>query len=291
MNNRAYALLTGVFVLVLGGALVALAVWLGQAHSESNPYVVVTEGAVNGLQTQSTVLFRGIVAGKVDSIGFDPRDPRRILIHIRVDRGIPITHATYAELHLQGFTGLSRVALDNGEGDLGPLATSAAHPAEIPMRPSQFEQLENAGGVLASRLEQLSDSLNNLLDAGNRAHIARLLAQADAASGALVKLENDLDKTARQLPTLTAQSQRTLAQLQDTARHLSVLSGQIGALAVAGRNQTLPQLNVTLGQINRAAVEMQQLADSLRKNPQQLLYGPARLPPGPGEPGYQEPRP
>lgn len=291
MNNRAYALLTGVFVLVLGGALIALAVWLGHARGQSDPYVVVTQGAVNGLQSQSTVLFRGIAAGKVDSIGFDPSDPRRILIYIRVDHGIPITHATYAELRLQGFTGLSQITLDNGVGDLSPLATSTTHPAEIPMRPSQFEQLENAGSVLATRLEQLSDSLNGLLNTDNRAHLSRLLVQADAASDALVKLENDLDKTARQLPALTAQSQHTLAQLQNTAHHLSVLSGQIGSLATAGRNQTLPQLNVTLGQINRAAVEMQQLADSLRKNPQQLLYGPARLPPGPGEPGYKGPQP
>jgi phospholipid/cholesterol/gamma-HCH transport system substrate-binding protein len=291
VNNRAYALLTGLFVLVLGGALVALAVWLGHAHSESDPYVVVTEGAVNGLQTQSTVLFRGIVAGKVYSIGFDPHDPRRILIHIRVDRGIPVTHATYAELRLQGFTGLSHITLDNGAGDLSPLATSAAHPAEIPMRPSQFEQLESAGGILAARLERLSNSLNSLLDTGNRAHIARLLTQADAASAAMLKLENDLDVSVRLLPALTVQSQRTLMQLQDSARHLSALSSQIGALAAAGRNQTLPQLNITLAQINRAAVEMQQLADSLRRNPQQLLYGPARLPPGPGEPGYKEPQP
>jgi phospholipid/cholesterol/gamma-HCH transport system substrate-binding protein len=291
MNNRAYALLTGVFVLVLAGALIALAVWLGRARGQSDPYVVVTQGAVNGLQSQSKVLFRGIAAGKVGSIGFDPRNPRRILIRIRVDRGIPITHATYAELRLQGFTGLSQITLDNGAGDLSPLATNNAHPAEIPMRASQFEQLENAGGVLAARLEQLSDSLNDLLNADNRAHLSRLLAQTDAASAALVKLENDLDKTARQLPALTAQSRLTLAQLQDTARHVSVLSGRIGALATAGRNQTLPQLNVTLGEINRAAVEMQQLADSLRKNPQQLLYGPARLPPGPGEPGYKEPQP
>ena len=291
MNNRAYALLTGLFVLVLGGALVTLAVWLGHARGESDPYVVVTEGAVNGLQTHSKVLFRGIVVGKVDSIGFDPHDPRRILIHIRVERGIPITHATYAELRLQGFTGLSHITLDNGTGDLSLLATSAAHPARILMRPSQFEQLENAGGILAARLERLSNSLNSLLDAGNRAHIARLLAQADAASTAMLKLENDLDVSARLLPALTVQSQRTLVQLQDSARHLSDLSTQIGALAAAGRNQTLPQLNVTLGQINRAAVEMQQLAESLRRNPQQLLYGPARLPPGPGEPGYKAPHP
>lgn len=291
MNNRAYALLTGVFVLVLGGALVALAVWLGNAKSASDPYVVVTDGAVNGLQSQSAVMFRGIAAGKVNSIDFDPKDSRRILIHIHINRGIPVTHATYAELRLQGFTGLSQITLDNDTGDLSPLATSAAHPAEIPMHPSQFQQLETSGALLATRLEQLSASLNTLLNADNRAHFGKLLAQADAASAALTRLENDLDVTAKRLPALAAQSQRTLAQLQDTAKNLSIAAGEIGKLAAAGHNQTLPQLNTTLTQINRAALEMQQLADSLRKNPQQLLYGAPRLPPGPGEPGYKEPPP
>ncbi|MGH8278274.1 MAG: MlaD family protein [Gammaproteobacteria bacterium] len=294
MNNRAYALATGIFVLLLGTAVIVAAVWLGGTRRASEPYVVVTTGSVAGLVPHSTIFFRGITAGHVTSIRFDPADPRKILIGIDVDRGTPVTRDTYAVLGLQGLTGASQLDLETTGSSTELLPTSARAPAEIALRPSLLGKLSDAAPELMQQLQQIASALNALLDAGNRAHVAKLIAQADQASAGLVKLEADLDAEARRLPPLTAHLQTTLGQVDALAASLGRLSSETAELARTGRDaghtlnaQTLPRLDVALQQISAAAAELRRLSASLRANPQQLLSGRERPAPGPGEPGYK----
>jgi phospholipid/cholesterol/gamma-HCH transport system substrate-binding protein len=299
MNNRAYALMTGLFVLLLATVIILAGVWMSGSHAQTRPYIVVTSGNVAGLQPQSAVYFRGIAAGSVNKILIDPADARDILIYVDIDENIPITRATYATLKLQGITGLSQLALDNAPGPLAAqaLATNSRSPARIPMQPSLLDKLGSSGAQLAAQLDQLATSLNQLLNAGSRTHIQRLLAQADAASAMLLKLEKDLDVTARQLPALNLHTEKTLAEVERAADNVAALSHNLDKLTATGQaagdefnQRTLPRLNAAIIQIDQAAADMQQLADSLRHDPQQLLFGPSRPAPGPGEPGYKEPR-
>lgn len=298
MNNRAYALMTGVFVLLLAAAVVFVGVWMSGSHKQTRPYIVVTTGNVEGLQPQSTVNFRGIAAGTVAKIRIDPSDARNILIYLDINQDIPLTRATYATLKLQGITGLSQLTLDNSPGPLAtqPLVTNSQSPARIPMRPSLIDQLGSSGLQLASQLDQLTRALNALFDTDSRAHIKRLLAQADASTALLLKLERDLEATARLLPALNAHTEKTLAEVARAADNVSTLSHNLERLTDTGQavggelaDRTVPQLNAALAQINQAAADMRRLADSLRRDPQQLLLGPKRPAPGPGEPGYKEP--
>jgi phospholipid/cholesterol/gamma-HCH transport system substrate-binding protein len=292
MNNRAYALLTGLFVLSLTAATLVFGVWMSGSHKQTRPYVVVTTSNVIGLQPQSLVLFRGIAAGTVNKIRFDHTDSRNILIYLDIDKDVPVTRGTFATLRLQGITGLSQLELDDSPGLPAdqPLPTSTDDPGRIPMRPSLMDRLSDSGTALAAQLDQLAASLNDVLDTGNREHIKRLLAQADASSAMLLKLESDLDETARQLPALSQQSEAALAEIKSAAANVTSLSQNLNRLTGSGR-ATGPQLDAALAQINQAAADIHRLAKNLRTDPQQLLLGPARPAPGPGEPGYKEPKP
>ena len=291
MNNRAYALITGVFVLALGAAIIAAAIWLTGTRIATKPYIIATTGSVAGLAPHSTVFFRGLAAGRVDNVRFDPSDPRRILIRIEVDAGIPVTRDTYAVFRLQGLTGASLLDLETTGTSRELLATSAQSPAYIPLHASLLDELGNTAPQFMAQLQSLIASLNQLLNSDNRMHVARLLAQADAASAALVKLENDLDVGTRRLPALTGQMQATLAQLDRLTANLDQLSVTARAAGQQVNAETLPRLNATLSRISTAADEIRRLAASLRKNPQQLISGKPAPAPGPGEPGYKGPSP
>lgn len=291
MNNRAYALVTGIFVLALGAAIVAAAVWLTGTRVATKPYIIATTGSVTGLAPHSTVFFRGLAAGSVNSVRFDPSDPRRILIRIEVDAGIPVTRDAYAVFRLQGLTGASLLDLETSGTSRELLATSAQSPAYIPLHASLFDQLGDKAPQIMAQLQTLIVSLNQLLNADNRAHVTRLLTQADTASAALTRLANDLDAETRRLPALTGQMQATLAQLDRLAANLDQLSITAQAAGEQVNAETLPRLNATLSRIAAASDQIRRLAASLRKNPQQLLLGPQPQPPGPGEPGYKEPPP
>ncbi|HEY1991249.1 MAG TPA: MlaD family protein [Gammaproteobacteria bacterium] len=294
MNNRAFALATGVFLILLTGAIVAVAFWMGGSHKSTRPFLVVTTEDVAGLQPQSTISYRGIAAGTVQRIQLDPRDARNILIDVEVDTDIPVTRGTYAKLKLQGITGQSLLQLDDdaSQGN-APLPTSSDAPGHIPMRPSLLDSLGSSTAQLAMQLQKLAASLNELLDADNRGRVKHLLAQADAATGRLAQLEADLDVTARKLPELDRQSRSTLAALQQAANNINHLGDTLnreltnGGLQQGGEG-TLQQLDATLQRIDQAAGDIHHLAQNLTADPQGLLYGPSRPAPGPGEQGYQE---
>ncbi|HEX4301118.1 MAG TPA: MlaD family protein [Gammaproteobacteria bacterium] len=290
MNNRAYALLTGLFVVSLIAAVVVVGIWMSGSHAQTRPYIVVTTGNVIGLQPQSQILFRGIASGVVSKIALDPADSENILIYLEVDKAVPVTRDTYATLRLQGITGLSQLELDNSPGPTSkqPLPTSTDAPGRIPMRPSLLDRLTDSGATLMAQLDKAATGLSDLLSTDNRDHMARLLAQADASSAMLVKLENDLDETARRLPALSKQSEATLSEIQHAAANVSTLSQNLNRLAGSGQ-ATGAQLDAALAQITQTAADIHRLSENLRADPQQLLLGAARPAPGPGEPGYKGP--
>jgi phospholipid/cholesterol/gamma-HCH transport system substrate-binding protein len=298
MNDRAYALLTGIFVTLLIVVVVGAGMWMSGSHEKTRPYVVVTTGNVNGLQPQSTVLFRGIAAGTVERIVFDRSDAANIFVYIDVDEDATVTQATYATLRLQGLTGLSQLDLDNDRGPsaMKVLQTNAEAPARIPMRPSLIDALTDSSGELVQRLDRLTAGLADLVNPENRSHLHDLLAQADEAAARVVTLEKDLDETARRLPALGRQTDATLAEIQRAAVNLNTLSQDLDKVALSGQaaggdlvGKTLPRLDASLAEINSAAAEVNRLARDIRRDPQQLLLGPPSPPPGPGESGDKEP--
>ena len=76
MENRAFALLTGVFVLGVIAAMVVWSQWLGGDTTARVPYRVVSTHPVSGLNEQGTVRYRGISVGRVTRIQLDPKDKR-----------------------------------------------------------------------------------------------------------------------------------------------------------------------------------------------------------------------
>src|SRR5689334_8129805 len=109
MENRAYAFAAGLFTLLLGAALVGVALWFSGETYEKVYYVLESPSPVTGLFEQAGVRFRGVDVGKVTEIKFDPNNKRLILIEIGIEAGTPVTRGTYAEIRPQGVTGLSYV--------------------------------------------------------------------------------------------------------------------------------------------------------------------------------------
>ena len=115
MENRAHAIAAGLFLLVMGLALALVVAWFQGDRVQPIRHVVVSRTGVAGLNLKAPVKLRGVEVGKVEAIGFDPADPRQVLITIAVDPKAPITRGTVAKLALQGITGLSFVDLQDGD--------------------------------------------------------------------------------------------------------------------------------------------------------------------------------
>ena len=344
MVKDTYALLTGLFVLVLGAAMVTMGLFLGDYGRERDVFVLTTTGAVSGLNPESEVIYRGVKAGKVTRIGFDPDDPRTIRVHIELDQGLPITRGTFALLRVQPLTGLAQVELNDPGDQPEPLTTNPQHPAEIPIRPSLFDRISGSGGEILDEAARIAQRLNAVLDDENQGHLSHALAMLDQSLTELVALERRVDTelgrvpavdrhlrevraTSHQIGQLTgAETDRRLrdtleggaeatrsiratsariAQLADDAaklvaqgrqaattlntRQLPELQGLLTELRTAAHEE-LPELKALLRDLREAAANFRKLSARLERDPKALLATPKPAKPGPGEPGFQEPR-
>jgi phospholipid/cholesterol/gamma-HCH transport system substrate-binding protein len=304
MGKETHALMTGLFVVILGSALILIALWLGNYGNERIPYIVVTQGEVSGLNPDSTVVYRGVPAGKVASITFDPNNMRNIFVRIEVEKGLPITKGTYATLRIQGLTGLAQVELHDSGENPEPLLTKPDHPAWIPLRPSLFDKLTESGLDILPQLTQLAARMNDLVNDDNRMRVQRILEATDSASERLVSLEKRLDGAIAEWPAVSTKIGRAMADMAAMAQDVKQTSQQIRTLTVTTKAllastqstgdtlavKTLPQVNGLLDDMRKAFARLSELSSLLERDPQALLYGKPPPVPGPGEPGFQEPK-
>jgi phospholipid/cholesterol/gamma-HCH transport system substrate-binding protein len=301
MERSAYALATGLFVLVLGLALLAGARWLRGPEVQRDPYQVVTQSSVAGLSPYSKVYYRGVEVGQVTAIGFAGDGSRDILIDVALEPRLPVTVNTYAVLKSQGLTGLAFIELlDDGP----PGAPVLPAGGRIPMRPSLLESFQAVGQGIAEQIQQLAGNLNRLLtpEAADRvgrilANVERISAQVDEllaisrpAFDRLGPLLDQGDLTLAEAGATLGALRETLALLQARLREAEAVAAQArAAVGQAGErvnSRTLPELEAALAATRAAAERFERLAATLEHNPPALLLGPPQPPPGPGEAGY-----
>ena len=147
MEPKVNYTLVGLFVALLGTALLAGVVWLSRTDYRGvydRYYTYMTE-SVSGLSADSAVKYRGVDVGRVKEITLNPENPEEVRIALDLVRGTPVKVDTVAVLETQGLTGISTVNLTGGSRDAPPLA---AKPGEkflvIQSRPSFFFRLDLA---------------------------------------------------------------------------------------------------------------------------------------------------
>ncbi|MGE0071936.1 MAG: MlaD family protein [Thiomonas sp.] len=320
MESKVNYTAVGAFVLLLLALLLALGWWLatGGKQAATRPYLIYATDNVNGLRTDSNVLYRGVAVGKVASIAIDPRNPALIRIKVDIDRNVPVRSDTVAQLSPLGVTGLSAVNLIGGASPT-PLATPPGEPDPvIPYRPSVFTQIEGGINDAAITLARISQRVDALLSPANLQAVAATLRNLQELSAALAAHRSDIEQavaSARQTSAnlaqmsaqgdvLMRQSQALVQRLDDVTARLGAVMPQIGAAAssvaragnattaftAAGaqamtrlQTRTLPEVDALARNLQQLSNQLGALTESLSANPSQLLYGPALPPPGPGE--------
>ena len=313
MESRAYALITGLFVLGIAGCIVLWAQWLAKVPLARTPYRVVSTVPVSGLNPEAQVRYRGMGVGRVTAIGLDQKDPRRILVSIEVDDNIPVTRGTYAQLGMEGITGIAYVHLLDTYKDMQPAAKAADGQTELPLKPSFFDAIsDDAEGAMRDARELMA-SVNGLLTPDNRKRIAATLASLERISANLevasarmpatiaraeAWLSEDnrrlaasslerINETVKALPDLTRETQQLVKDARELVGQVGKLSHEAGGATSTVRDDTLPRVNALAESVERGAQRVGRLALQLDRDPQSAVFGRKPGKPGPGEPGFQ----
>lgn len=302
-NNRAF--LSGLFVVLLLSATIGVTYWLGHLERERNVYIISTQASVSGLNPESTVYYRGIAVGKVLDIRFDPSNSGIILIKVEVDKNIVLTKGVFATLQLKGVTGLTQLELkDSGKIREKLISDNQDIANRIPLVPSVTDRLLDSGDELLKKADHLMIRLSSLLNEENEQNIVGILGNLKTLSDKLASLQKRVDNALIGIPALTADARKTLKNIDALAGDLQTLSKEAKVLSkkastaadtgnVAGNQftqTTLPKINRLLTELQTTTEQVKRLANNFENNPQSVLLGLEHEQPGPGEPGYEEPK-
>ena len=294
MENRAHALVAGLFTLLLAAALAATAVWFRKDDIRLTQYVVSTTSSVAGLKVEAPVQYRGVQVGRVESIQIEPGVSGRVNIRIGVQDETPITKSTYAQLGYQGVTGLAYVSLDDDGSSSELLRATTGEPPKIGMRRSIFD----SGLDLVAAVSELTGPENRRL-------VSRALAGIEQASRHTAALAERLQPGAQEFPALVRDTRSALAGAEKLMANLGSLSSkleersaafdrmaasleEVGVAARSFNDETLPRFNALVEQLNRDTRALDRVLNAVAENPQSFVFGAARGKPGPGEPGFKD---
>ena len=303
MENKAHALIAGVFVLLVTALLALLAIWLTRDSSQRDLYEISTSETISGLQPQAAVRFRGVPVGKVERIGFDAKAKGNVLIDISIDRGAPVTKSTFATVASQGVTGLGFIQLDDNGESAERLLPNDEAPPRIPLKPGGLDKLLKQSEAIFNQAEQATGRLNQLLSDENQKAVTTAVTQLAEAAGSINRVAKGLEPTVATLPALSRDSNATMKALKTAsdevgtaARRLNEKGGPLDKLGEGGTAlaagietfsaATLPKLGEVADETARTMRQLRRTVNAVDDNPQALIFGNGRPIPGPGEPGF-----
>jgi phospholipid/cholesterol/gamma-HCH transport system substrate-binding protein len=295
MENKAHALMAGIFTIALLAAAVLIAIWFNRDRVERVPYEIATKLSIPGLNPQAAVRYRGLDVGRVDEISFDPKVPGQILVHISVNPDTPITKSTYGTLGYQGVTGIAYVQLDDDGTNPVKVPSSRNQVARIEMRPSLLDNLQNKGLAILQQTEELTKRANALLAPENQKAMLAAFDNVSTAATEIAAIPRQLQPVLAKLPALTAEAQLSLASISKLSNRLQARDGpvdkfsgaaeQVGAMADKMELEVVPLVRdarTTMRLLDRTL-------DNLNERPQSILFGAGKVVPGPGEEGFATP--
>lgn len=312
MDNKINYTLVGLFVVILGGALVTTIVWLSTrgAHKSYGVYEVYVNESVAGLNPGAPVKYRGVDVGLVGSIALDKINPERVQVLLNIEEGTPIKTDTEAVLSRQGLTGIAYVDLTGGSA--GAPASIAVEGQRYPrIRAGQSLLLRIDTAVTATQAELFEvtreiktvlGNINGFLVEDNQQAIAEILKNIKNLSDSLVKqtelVERNLQymtpaikhlnsaskdlpalvrQANKQLPELTEVTQSSFTAIKDAALSINRTANHFDRLVVDAHAELSRMANDTLAQTSPLIMELQQLSASLRRLAQNLDQNPDQI--------------
>lgn len=289
----------GLFVLGAIAIGVGGAIWLGASRYFADEVTMVTyfSESVQGLDPGSDVKFRGVPAGRVETIEIAPDDQLiEVTMSIKNELADVIRgdDTLRAQLELAGITGLRYVEVDHESGDaLGksPLLNFQPPHETIPSTPSSFAAIEEAleeiyDNVMAVDFGGISSDIRTTLQAADQIlrddRLQRILTSlaelSESASRVTQNVERitegvDVESTLEELRRITSEARGFIAELRDEEIG-GRLRGTLDDFSGVARStqQLLFTLQGAIERLDRSLGNLETLTDDLSRQPSRLIF-------------------
>jgi len=260
MARKTSKFMIGLFVIIgVSIGLIAI-IWLGayKYFEKGGTYATYFDESVQGLQTDSTVKYRGVEVGRVEKIRVAP-DNALIEAVMKINLKGELRRDYVAQLKAAGITGIVFIELDRkgpGEQDLSPKLSFASEYPIIASKPSEIKQiLSGVQGVL--------ENLKKIDTKGISEGIVLTVANLNSV---ITKIDNALAE--KRLDEIIVEAKNTLVKVQNLATNIE---GEIHALNLAKTGAHLESATakidkiVNSGEIEAALKEVKETIGKLNQ--------------------------
>ncbi len=197
MYSRANYTVVGIFVVLFGVASVLFAFWLAKYGFEQKYryYKTYFTESVAGLSRDSVVYLHGVEVGRVKAIRIDPKRLDKVEVVLAIKEEIPVMSDMYATTTMLGVTGLLSIELEGGTDGKSLRPEKEDDMPVIPSRSSWRYTVKQHIDTLSKRLQNLTESLDEVLSEKNRRHFANILEKADTLASDTASLLTEANRT------------------------------------------------------------------------------------------------
>jgi phospholipid/cholesterol/gamma-HCH transport system substrate-binding protein len=289
MARQSTNLVIGLFV-ILGVCLGVVAIiWVGATSyfQKGETYISYFDESVQGLQVDSSVKFRGVDVGRVESIRVAP-DNHLIGVVMKINMRDELQKNAVSQLKAAGITGIMFVELDLKEPSEPDLSPKIEFPSEypiIPTRPSEIQRLVTGINEIVRKFNEIdTKGISTQLIATTKAmeeflkgkEMKSIVARVDAAAGNLDRLTARADKMLAEfkLEQFMAEGQETLkgARTAVTTINDQILGMKLPA-TIASARELLKELQTTENKLRQNSETLEMLLRRLYDRPSDILFG------------------
>ena len=302
----------GLFVLCAVAIGIAAAIWLGASRyfADEVPMVTYFSESVQGLDPGSDVKYRGVPAGRVESIKIAPDDELiEVLLSIKSDVAdlLRQDETLRARLDLAGITGLRYVEIDRHKGEAlrkspildfePPCEVLLSAPSSITAITAALSQIyEN---VMAVDFDGISQDIRATLGAADEllrdARVQRLLSSlaelSESASRVTANVERitesiDVAPTLNELRSIAIETRGFLGEIrnQQIGTQMKTTLSDFGGVARSAQS-FLYGLQETVDRLDRSLNNLETLTDDVSRQPSRLLFSKPPKPQAPSAGG------
>lgn len=267
MEARAHHFFVGLFVLILGAALVGFTIWVAKVEiaDKRPPYHIYFAGSVTGLKEGSPVRYRGILVGTVSEIGIDPDNVERVRVRVSLDAGTPIKTDAVASLEMFGLTGSAYIQITGGSREAPLLERQGDDIPSIPSKPSGLAEVFESAPRVAHQLTDIGDRLTRLISPENEQRIAGTLDNLHQMSAVLAASARDVGETMGMVKTSATHIDSVITDFRRQSDAIVTnVNGTLGQMRA-----TMDTLNqhatVAMSEVVKTSAEARELSQSLRQ--------------------------
>ncbi len=322
MESKVNYTAVGIFVLILGSALIAFAFWLGKYNQDESNYhryrVYITE-SVSGLAPEAAVKFSGVDVGMVETIRINPRNSEEVELTLKIKKETPIKTDSSAVLKFYGITGLAFIEIIGGSKNAPILTTDTNTIATIPASQSLFKRLDESLSNVASKLSTTLDRADRIFSDQNVENVAQSLEHLRSLTAQIDGYQVQVKQLLEQSIILESNVTDAMGSMKEAAGSVKTSSGNFNTLIQTKMTTTLESLQATseeshtlirkleasldrgdydvrsiaapasselsdlIDQTRTLTNEMESTLRNLRESPSDLLFKKSTPKPGPGE--------